>query len=231
MRPEPQALAFGEAIFDGRLVKSWMQNHPGGAEDAVARLTERACLGHGPIRTADEELRLPLDPEVRRVIGNVGEYRNEWACRKRTGKTLPERAIEVRDKRDKHVRLGLPPVRFEQPDCRAMIEQDGELQHLHQLRAPQGPARAQHRIVEILYANARISLYNVERIEEFLEVCKLYFPRALLRPDGYIGGWGGGPVATAGVEEGEFHALHSLHIVAPGEPQIATELLKLRFCV
>ena len=141
-------------------------------------------------------------------------------------KAFVERAIEVRDKRNQHVRIGRPPVRFEHPDRGPVIEEDCELQHLHQLRATESPAGAQHGIVEVLYAYTRIFLEYVERIEQFLQVRKLDSPGAFLRPDGHFEGCGSGPVATASVEEAEFDASHSPGILALEGPQIATGVLK-----
>ncbi len=145
-----------------------MKNHPRRPEDALLRVAQRARLLDGAVRAADQVLLLALDPEVRRIVGDVRKYGYEWASRKRARKAFPQRAIEVRHKRNDHIRLRFFPMRFEQANCGTMIQAYHALQDPHQLRASQRPAVAQHQIVKILYADARIFLEDVERVQQLL---------------------------------------------------------------
>jgi hypothetical protein len=77
-------------------------------------------------------------------------------------------------------------VSFEHPDGRPVIEPDHELEDTHQLRAAERPAVAKHLVVEILNADSRVLLQDVQVIEDFLQIGKLNVPRALLSLDGHL---------------------------------------------
>ena len=67
----------------------------------------------------------------------------------------------------------------------------------------------QHRVVDVLDADAGVFSDDVERIEQFLQIREANFPRTPLRPNGHLQGCGGRPMAAAGVEETELNSLHA----------------------
>ena len=144
-----------------------------------------------------------LDPEMRRIVGDVRKHRDKWPSRKCAAKTFAQRAIEVRHEGNHHVRLRFFPVRFEHPHRRPMIEPNHDLQHSHQLRAAERPARSQHPVVKILDADARVFLEDIECVEQFLQVGQANFPRPLLPADGHIKCRGCSAMAAACVEKTE----------------------------
>src|ERR1700728_294549 len=168
--PQPEANAAGGAILDGRIVKPRMQNHSGCAQDAVFGIPDRARLFHGAIRTADQILLLILDPEVRRIVRDVGENRYKRPSRKRLAEALADGAIEMWHEGHDHVRLRLFPMRFHEANRRAVIHPNRKLKHAQELRASKRPASAQHRVVNVLDSDVCVFLSDVERVEQFLQV-------------------------------------------------------------
>ena len=128
---------------------------------------------------------------------------------KRPLKAFLQCAIEMRHEGNHHVRLRLLPVRLEQPHRRPVIHANDRLQHAHDLRAAQRPAALQHRVVNVLDADAGVFPDNVERIEQFLQVREANFPRTPLRLNGHLQGCGGRAMAAPGVEETELNPLHA----------------------
>ena len=87
---------------------------------------------------------------------------------------------------------------------------------------------AQHQVVEVLDAYAGVFPEDVDRVEQFLKVRKLNFPRALLRPDGHFQRRGGRPVTAAGVKKPELDSLHALGILAFAGPSNCYRHVKSR---
>ncbi len=90
--------------------------------------------------------------------------------------------IEMRHERNHHVGLRFPPVLFEKLYGRAMVSPDHRLQDAHELRAAEGPACAQHLVVEVLDADVGVFLEDIELVEQFLEVRQPNFPGLLRQP-------------------------------------------------
>ena len=80
-----------------------------------------------PLRPADQVLPLPLDPEVRRIVGDIGQNRNEWRVGYRIAHAIPDRAIQIGYQRDHQVWPALPPQFLEHPDLRGMQQADEPL--------------------------------------------------------------------------------------------------------
>ena len=59
-----------------------------------------------PLRPANHVMRtLPLQPEMRRIIGHIRQDRYERNARQRALRRLKKRAIEIRHQRNHHVRF------------------------------------------------------------------------------------------------------------------------------
>ena len=113
VRPKPQPHPFGGAIDLERLVEFRVKDHPRGLQNAIDGHPELARLTRCPLRATDHILILAFDPEMRRVIGNVGYQRDERSARPTAIQRFFERAIVMRDQRDDHVRLRLGPIGFQ----------------------------------------------------------------------------------------------------------------------
>ena len=82
--------------------------------------SSRAC-STARADAADQILRLALDPEVRRIIRDVGKNRDQGRSRQRGVQALAQRAIEIGDQRDHQIRPvcsarnpeAIAPVAFE----------------------------------------------------------------------------------------------------------------------
>ena len=137
----------------------------------------------------------------------------------------------MRHERNHHVRLRFFPVRFEHANRGPVINADRELQYSQELRAAKSPAVAQHQVVGVLNPDAGVLPQDVNRVEQFLKVCKLNFPRTLLRPDRHFQRRCSRPVAAPGVKKSELDSLHAPRILAFAGPWIATVVLKQTICV
>ena len=94
----------------------------------------------------------------------------------KTRKSSRQRAVEMRDEGDHHVRLRFLPMRFQQAHRRPMIQANHSLQHPHELRAAQCPAGAEHPVVGVLNPNPGVFLQDVELVEQFLKIGEFHFP-------------------------------------------------------
>ena len=77
-----------------------------------------------------------------------------------------------------------------------------------QLRRPERPAFLQHGVVEVFQAQAGDFAEHVERVQQFLQVHHADFARPLLLLHHLPQRIGGGPMASAGVEEDEVELAH-----------------------
>ncbi len=105
-----------------------------------------------------------------RVIGDVSKDRYEGTLGICASKALAHCTIKVRHEGNHHVGLSFLPVLFEKLYGRAMVSPDYRLQDAHELRAAEGPACAQHLVVEVLNPYIKVFLEDIQLIEEFLEV-------------------------------------------------------------
>ena len=126
-----------------------------------------------------------LDPEVRREIGQVGDYRHEGATGADIVPAFTDFAIEVGDYRDQQVGGIFFPIVFEQMHQRAMENADGALEDSQQSSCAEGPAVLQEHVVLLLDSNAGEFAEDVEFVGQLLELDELDLPRAsLLGEDG-----------------------------------------------
>jgi len=80
---EAEAGQFARAIHGQRLVEARIEDHARDLENVGRRKPQRARLVHRAPRSADHVLFLPLDPEVRRVVGDVGQDGHQRRSRPR----------------------------------------------------------------------------------------------------------------------------------------------------
>jgi len=112
-------------------------------------------LFHRLSRAADEVLFLQparerLNPEVRRVIGDVGKHRHQRRPRQGLAQALAQRSIEIRNQRNHHVRPAAAPVFFQKAHLAAVKQANDAVHPRRQFGRPQRPALFQHQIVKIL---------------------------------------------------------------------------------
>src|ERR1017187_8482338 len=81
-----------------------MKNHSGGPQHVVRRNPEFPGLACSHLRPADQVLLLRFDPEVRRVIGDIGQHGDKWRVRPYMIQRGLEREFVMRNQRDHHVR-------------------------------------------------------------------------------------------------------------------------------
>jgi len=151
-----------------------------------------------------------LDPEMRRVIGEIGEHRDEGDVRGRAVQTLPHGPIQIRHHRDHNIEALFAPEFFKKADGGPVIQPDDTVHTTHELGGPERPAFAQHQVVEILQPHARDLAENVERIEQFLQIDETHLPRPLLRLDDLPQSVGCRAMAAACVKKNQADPLHSL---------------------
>src|SRR5450432_4378643 len=107
-------------------------------------------LCDGPFRATHQILQLTFNPEMRRIIGDVGEYREEWASWMGIHKTLVDCAVEVRHEGHNQVRARFFPVPGKQANGCGVPGSNRELQDFHELDATQCPPTSEHPVVVIL---------------------------------------------------------------------------------
>ena len=169
-------------------------------------MPERASLLNRMLGSANDVLRLGLNPEVLRIIRQVGKNRNKRPPRKRLLVTLPQRAIKMRDKRHHHVRRVLLPELFEYLHRGPVVGSNDNLQHAHELRAAQGPAVPQHLVVHVLNANSGQFAKDIQGIKHFLKVYQGHVQRQAKLLDLHLQRGSGVAVASACVKENKMDA-------------------------
>src|SRR5579885_489388 len=161
---------------------------------------------------ANEKLVLPgLDPEVRRIIGEVGENRHQ---RRPAVEALVQRAIEIRNQRDHKIRPLLRPEIPEQPNLTAMIDPNDHMHRGHQLRGAQSPALLQKQVVHILQAEPSDLAENIQRVEHLLQIHQPHIPGTLLLLYDGLQGIGGSTMAATRVEVNEIYLAANAAIFA-----------------
>jgi len=141
------------------------------------------CLVHRFACAANEILRLLLDPEVRRVIGEIRQHRDHWHTGKRGVEALVESSVEVRNQRNEQARLTLLPEWGQQPDLCVVIQPDNGVHRRQQVRRAERPSLCQNQIINVFETEARCLAKDVERVEHFLQVYQPHIPSAILRID------------------------------------------------
>ena len=148
----------------------------------VGRVPHRHSLRARAFRAGNDVFTLALNPEVRRIIGQIGDQRDEWpAFLAVFFKALSQFPVEVRNHRQHHVGWMFRPVLPQRLDDRPVIEMDRSLQNAEKLRSKARPAAAQDLVVDILDSYTRRAANQVERIEQFLDIEELDLPGMILR--------------------------------------------------
>ena len=172
------------------------------------RVAQGERLFHGLVRPADEMLILPLHPEVRRVIRDIGEDGHQRRAGQRALQAFTQRAVEIGNQRHHHVRLAFPPELFEHSHLRPVKHAD---QHVHagrELPRPERPTLLQHEVVDVFEPQAGDLAEDVERIEQLLQIHHADLAGALLPLHHLVQGVGRRAMAAAGVEKDEVEFLH-----------------------
>ncbi len=107
---EAQTYPFDLAINLGRDIERGVEYHSRGLEDSLRRNPDGPRLVRRALRTANHVLAFALDPEVRRMIRDIGEDRYERNSGPLGIQRLLDRAIEMRNQRNHQIGLRLLPV-------------------------------------------------------------------------------------------------------------------------
>src|SRR5665213_3413526 len=161
-------------------------------------------------RAADQVLPLALNPEMRWIVGHVGQDGDERHAGHRAGHGVENCPVEIRNYRNHHRRRAVFPITGEKIDLRRMIGADYSMHQRKQLGGPQRPATPQDQVIDILQADSREFTEDVDFVEKLLEIHETHVPAALLTVNDVTERIGGAAVAAAGVEEHQFERLHRL---------------------
>jgi len=169
--------------------------------------TDGQGLLSSAIRPGDDVLRLPLDPEMGRVIRQVrdqGDKRRFCAGHFPHGlKAFSDLTVEMGDHGKRQVRRVLRPMISQQRHDRGVADTDRSFEQDQELRRETGPAFAEDCIVGVLYAQAGGAANQVQRIEQFLNVEELDAPWMLLRGESELEGFGCAAMSSARVVEND----------------------------
>ena len=171
------------------------------------RVAQGERLFHGLVRPADEMLILPLHPEVRRVIRDIGEDGHQRRTGQRALQAFTQRAVEIGDQRHHHVRPAFPPELFEHPHLRPVKHADQQVHAGRELPGPERPALLQHEVVNVLEPQAGDFAEDVERIQQLLQIHHADLEGALLPLHHLAQGVGRRAMSAAGVEKDEVEFL------------------------
>jgi len=97
-RVEAQTLLFSLAIDGKGLVKAWVNDHSAGLVNPFRGNPQHPCLLRRSLGAAYEELLLRFDPEVGRIVREIGENCDEGNRVSHAPQALQEGPIEMRDK-------------------------------------------------------------------------------------------------------------------------------------
>jgi len=116
-------------------------------------------------------LQLPrFDPEMGRIVGEIGKHSHEVDTGSGTRQGLVHRAVEIGDERDDEIGLRLAPMLAQALRQGSVAQANERLKQLELLRQPQGPAAREPLVVIILGIHAGRSAKNTGRIEHLEEV-------------------------------------------------------------
>src|SRR5215470_248463 len=111
-------------------------------------MAKRAGLARGAFGAADEVLGLPLNPEMRWVVGEICQDRYKGDSGKGAPQAFAHSTVEVGDERNHKIRLLGEPELFEEAHRRRMIQADDTVHEAQKLRGTERPTFAEHEIVE-----------------------------------------------------------------------------------
>jgi hypothetical protein len=198
---EAELFSFCDSIEWFGFIKARVQDHTRRLEDGLIGKSHFVSLLDSALGPANQELRLALHPEVRRIVRQVRKDRNERAAWKGGSEAFPEGTVKMRNYRDHHVRLGLEPEAFEQAHGRIVIQTYDTLEEPHELRAAKCPAVPEHFVIQLLDSNAGELTEDIQGVKYFLKVYEGDFERKALMLDFNLQGGGGVAMPSAGVKE------------------------------
>ena len=172
----------------------------------LRRMTHFLCLLGSVRGSANEILVLVLDPEMGRVIGEIGQRRYHRRRRLPGGavggaQPFEDGAVEVGDHRKHQVRRrGLPMTR-QQRNLALMLECNQHLRNAQHRSAAQRKPAFEQSIVEVLETHADTVLDEVNRSQQVAQVHQVGIPCAALPICRGYQRHRGCPVTAAGVEE------------------------------
>src|SRR5579859_1510840 len=137
-------------------IKIGAQNHSRRLEYVGIIVTKSASLFDRAFRAGDDILLLQrLDPEARRIIGQIGNERHKWPPRINRIPAFTNLPIKVRDHRDKKIRRVRAPEFTQQSHQGPVKQPNRELQDTQEILASERPAILKHEVVLLLDTNAR----------------------------------------------------------------------------
>ena len=203
---EPDTLGTAVEIQGG--VKPGVQNHTRNLQQAGLGETEGERLLGRPIRTANDVLVLSLDPEVWRVIGNIGEDRDQRRARPGALQRLLESAVVMGNQRHDHVRPVAFPVLLEQAYLLLVQQADQHVHHGNQLCGAEGPVAPEHDVIEFMELYPGGLADDVDRVEQILNIQQTQVPGPLLPADDLGERRRCRSVPSTGVDKNEIDFVH-----------------------
>src|ERR1700683_1824469 len=117
-------------------------------------VSKGARLLGGPLGSCNNVLLLNgLNPEARRIIGQVRYQGHKRPARVNGVPALENLAVEMRNDRDEQIRGMFTPVLLEETHHRSVEETDRKLKHTKEILAAEGPAVLQDDVVLLLNAD------------------------------------------------------------------------------
>jgi len=208
VRIQSMALALRGPVGMNRIVETGVNRHAGNAPDMVGRHAYPERLCHGAIGPANKVLILPFDPEVRRMVRDVGQNGNQWCAWKCNADTLVQCAIEMRD--DRHHQIGAVYA----PEVAQFLHHAGVEQADNAVHGRQhpgrslGPAAPQAPIVNVLRIDACSLPYKIKVAQNVLQVDQLDFPGSLFNADGFGKRHRSAAVSATRVKEDNLYRRH-----------------------
>lgn len=151
----------------------------------------------------DYEFRLGLDPETRRVIGQVGQQSDKRCSRSVANEAVGQFTIKVRNHREHQVRRMLGPVRSQEAYHAAVSGADRALEEHKKLGCEPCPALSQDQVVNVFNMEAGGTAHDIQGSEQFLNVEKANIPGYSLGGEFISEGLGRTAMASAGVMEND----------------------------
>src|ERR1700730_614102 len=106
---EAEFFPLGRPVDRAGLIEARVEDHPGSLKNCAIFMPERAGLLDGMVGSTDNVLRPALDPEMLRIVREVGQDRDKGPPRISPLKTFLQSPIKVRHQRYHHVRRMLLP--------------------------------------------------------------------------------------------------------------------------
>src|SRR5215813_5625213 len=135
------------------MIEPRIQHHARSGKYSLARVSQRDRLCDSSFCAADDVLRFVFDPEVWRIVSEIGNQRDELGLGKRCPNALRQCTIEIWNNGQNDLDGILLPI-FLQGAChRVMPEANHRVQHHEELRSKASPALAKEQVVAVLQAD------------------------------------------------------------------------------